>query len=166
MSYAATAEAYSTHGQEKRLQTPLLDNFWPHLSALSSTSSLPNDNEGKQMHISHGPYARRVRAKSRNVLWDSREVATRYKEVLDATYEGDDSKHKRAAEDHAASPRAAENWFAGDNASSLTGFLNAYHGNPTFKAWARKILLLEEEHDPEFQAQLAAFISAAQRMGT
>lgn len=115
------------------------------------------------MHISHGPYARRVRSNSRNVLWDSREVALRYKEVLEATYEGDASKHKRAAEDHGSSPRAAENWFSGDNASTLGGFLNAYHSNPTFKAWARKILLLEEERDPDFQAQLALFIQAAQR---
>ena len=115
------------------------------------------------MHISHGPYARRVRSNSRNVLWDSREVAVRYQEVLNATYDGDTSKHKRAAEDHGASVRAAENWFAGDNAATLAAFLRAYHGNTTFKAWARKILLLEEDHDPEFQAQLAQFIRAAQR---
>jgi hypothetical protein len=88
------------------------------------------------------------------------------RDVLEATYDGDASKHKAAALDANSSPRAAENWFAADNPMSLTAFLNAYHANPTFKAWARKLLLLEEDQDPEFQAQLAQFIRAAQRVGT
>jgi len=116
------------------------------------------------MDNSRGPYARKFRGDSRKVSWDSNEVAAKYKEVLDATYEGSASKHKLAAEDHGSSPRAAENWFLGENGASLKGFLHAYHNNPTFKAWARKILLLEQDHDPEFQAQLAAFIRAAQRV--
>lgn len=117
------------------------------------------------MHISRGPYARKIRGHSRNVLWCSRDVAGRLQDVANATYDGDQSKAKAFAEDAASSPRAAENWLAGDNPMSLTAFLNAYHANPTFKAWARKILLLEEDSDPEFQAQLAAFIRAAQKVG-
>lgn len=117
------------------------------------------------MGTSRGPYARKIRGDSRNV-WGNVDVAAKIKDTLTATYEGDASKHKAAARDANSSPRAAENWFAGDNPMSLTAFLNAYHNNSTFKAWAKKILLLEEEHDPEFQAQLAAFIRAAQRVGT
>lgn len=117
------------------------------------------------MHISHGPYARKIRGNSRNVL-GSQDVAHLLRDTLEATYDGDASKHKAAARDANSSPRAAENWFAADNPMSLTAFLNAYHANPTFKAWARKLLLLEEDCDPEFQAQLAQFIRAAQKVGT
>lgn len=111
------------------------------------------------MRISHGPYARKIRGISRNVL-GNRDVAVKVREVLEATYEGDASKHKAAAIDANSSARAAENWFAADNPMSLTAFLNAYHANPTFKAWARKILLMEQDFDPKFQAQLAAFMAA------
>jgi len=114
------------------------------------------------MRISHGPYARKIRGDSRNVL-ANRDVAELCKETLDATYYGDASKHKAAARDAASSPRAAENWFAADNPMSLTAFLNAYHNNPTFKAWARKILLMEQDQDPEFQADLAKFIRSVQQ---
>lgn len=114
------------------------------------------------MRISHGPYARKIRGDSRNVL-GNRDVAEKVRDVLEATYDGDASKHKAAARDANSSARAAENWFAADNPMSLTAFLNAYHANPTFKAWARKILLMEQDQDPEFQAQLAAFVAAARR---
>lgn len=116
------------------------------------------------MRISHGPYARKIRGDNRN-KWGSVDVAAKVKTTLEAAYDGDASRHKAAARDANTSPRAAENWFAGDNPMSLTAFLNVYHANPTFKAWARKLLLLEEDQDPEFQAQLAKFIQAAQRMG-
>ena len=119
---------------------------------------------GDQMRISHGPYDRKIHSKSRNVL-GNREVAEKLRDVLEATYDGDASKHKKAALDANSSARAAENWFAADNPMNLTAFLNAYLNNPTFKAWAKKILLQEEDHDPEFQAQLAAFIRAAQKVG-
>lgn len=114
------------------------------------------------MHISHGPYARKIRGNSTNVL-GNRDVAIKVRDVLHATYDGDASKHKKAAQDANSSARAAENWFAGDNPMSLTAFLNAYHANSTFKAWAKKILLQEEDHDPELQAQLSAFIAAVRR---
>lgn len=116
------------------------------------------------MQTSRGPYARKIRGESRKVF-GSVEVAALVRDTLDAAYEGQASKHKAAAQDANTSPRAAENWFAGENPMSLTAFLNAYHANPTFKAWARKILLMEQDHDPEFQAQLAQFIRAAQKMG-
>lgn len=133
---------------------------------MSSENALDQRNHycGDQMHISHGPYARKIQGQSRNVL-GNREVAERLRDVLEATYDGDASKHKAAARDANSSPRAAENWFSADNPMSLTAFLNAYHGNATFKAWARKILLLEEDLDPEFQAQLAAFVQAIQKRG-
>lgn len=114
------------------------------------------------MGISRGAYARKFRGNSRNVLWSTTDVAYKIRDIATATYDGDHSKAKSFAEDAASSPRAAENWLAGDNPMSLTAFLNAYHNNPTFKAWARKILLMEQDSDPEFQAQLAAFIRAAQ----
>lgn len=114
------------------------------------------------MQTSRGPYARKNRGNPRNVL-GNREVAELVKETLVATYDGDASKHKAAARDANSSARAAENWFAADNPMSLTAFLNAYHNNPTFKAWARKILLMEQEQDPEFQADLAKFIRSVQQ---
>lgn len=134
------------------------------MSSQNTSDPLAQPIEGKQMRISHGPYARKMRGNSRNVL-GSQDVAVLVKETLEATYEGDASKHKAAALDAASSPRAAENWFAADNPMSLTAFLNAYHNNPTFKAWARKILLMEQDHDPEFQADLAKFIRSVQRRG-
>lgn len=128
-------------------------------SLTSHSPSIPNQNKGIAMGNSHGPYARKIRGECRNVL-GNRDVALKLRDVSDATYDGDASKAKAAAKDANSSPRAAENWFAADNPMSLTAFLNAYHANPTFKAWARKILFMEEELDPAFQAQLAAFISA------
>lgn len=116
------------------------------------------------MTNSRGAYARKFRGNSRNVLWSTRDVAYKLQDVARATYDGDQSKAKAFADDAASSPRAAENWLAGDNPMSLTAFLNAYHANPTFKAWARKILLMEEDLDPQFQAELAKFIQAAQRV--
>lgn len=138
----------------------------PGNQSLASENHLDQRNHycGDHMRISHGPYARKIRGNSRNVLWCTRDVAYKVQDIANATYDGDASKAKALAEDAGSSPRAAENWLAGDNPMSLTAFLNAYHNNPTFKAWARKLLLLEEEHNPEFQAQLAAFIRAAQRV--
>lgn len=144
--------------------------------ALAATIALssPSDHSGNravsssplgegQMHISRGAYARRIRGNSRNVLWSTTDVAAKVKDIGHATYEGDQSKAKAFADDAGSSPRAAENWLAGDNPMSLTAFLNAYHNNQTFKAWARKILLMEQEVDPEFQAQLAAFVAAVRK---
>lgn len=115
------------------------------------------------MHISHGPYARKFRGDARKVFQGDKSVAELYQQVLDAAYEGEESKVKKAAKDHGSTPRAAENWFAGDNAPTLEKFLLGYHTNPAVKAWAKKLLLLEEDHDPEFQAELSRFIQAAQR---
>jgi hypothetical protein len=161
MSFLEASVAYSLNGTAIPSSSACLNNR----SAFYENTRVAQPLEGNHMHISHGPYARKFRGNSRNVL-GSQDVAHKLKEVLEATYDGDPSKHKAAAQDSASSPRAAENWFAADNPMSLTAFLNAYHANPTFKAWARKLLLLEEDHDPEFQAQLAKFIQAAQRVGT
>lgn len=118
------------------------------------------------MPISRGPYARNIRGASRNVLLlSNRDTAHLCREALQATYDGDSSMAKAAAADSGMSPKAAENWLAAENPMSLTAFLNAYRNNATFKAWAKKILLMEQDHDPEFQAQLAQFIRAAQKMG-
>lgn len=114
------------------------------------------------MRISHGAYNRKIRGNTRKVFQEDVTVAKLYQQVLDNAYDGEESKAKKAADDHGSTPRAAENWFAGDNAPTLEKFLIGYHTNPKLKAWARKLLLLEEDHDPEFQAQLAAFIRAAQ----
>jgi hypothetical protein len=118
------------------------------------------------MRNSNGAYARKVRGDARKVFQGEKTVAEIYQEVLDNAYEDVESKAKTAARDHGATPRAAENWLSGDNAPTLEKFLIGYHTNPKVKAWVRKLLLLEEDHDPEFQAQLARFIQAAQRVGT
>lgn len=135
---------------------------FPHVSSQNTSDPLAQPLEGKQMQTSRGPYARKFRGNNRNVLRNT-DVAEKVREVANATYDGDASKAKAFAEDAASSPRAAENWLAGDNPMSLTAFLNAYHNNPTFKAWARKILLMEQDHDPEFQADLAKFIRSVQQ---
>lgn len=132
----------------------------------SDNPSCPNHIERGQMRNSRGPYARKIRGNSRNVLLSNRDTADLCQQTLLATYDGDASRARAAAADSGMSAKAAENWLAGDNPMSLTAFLNAYRANPTFKAWARKILLMEKEIDPEFQAQLAAFIVAAQRAGS
>lgn len=115
------------------------------------------------MRVSRGAYPRRFRGNSRNVLLSNRDAARLCQEVIREAYRGEASVAKAAAEDTGMSPKAAENWMAADNPMSLTAFLNAYHRNPAFKAWARKILLMEKDIDPEFQAELHRFISAVQR---
>lgn len=108
---------------------------------------------------------RKFRGKDpRNILTKT-DAATLTREVTRIAYGESRSAAKKLAEDSGQSPKAAENWLAGENPMGLTAFLNAYRSNPTFKAWARKILLEEEDHDPQFQADLAKFIQAVQRKG-
>lgn len=117
------------------------------------------------MPFSRGAYTRNIRAKSGNVLFlSNRETANLCSEALQATYDGDQSKAKAAAADTGMSAKAAENWLAAENPMSLTAFLNAYRNNSTFRAWARKVLLMEADRDPAFEAELARFIRAAQTM--
>ncbi len=116
------------------------------------------------MHISKGAYNRKIRGNSRNKFTNT-ETAALCRDVLRNTYGDQRFAAKSAAEDANQSPRAAENWLAGENPMSLTAFLNAYHNNPEFKAWARKLLLMESELDPDFQIELSNFIRAAQKFG-
>jgi|GEM_PF-5532473 len=134
-------------------------------SKIKEASAPQGSTWGKLMQYARGPYARKNRGNSRNVLLSNRDTAHLCQEVIHATYDGEQSVAKAAADDSGMSPKAAENWMAADNPMSLTAFLNAYHRNPTFKAWSRKILLLEEDLDPAFQAELHRFIAAAQRIG-
>jgi hypothetical protein len=93
------------------------------------------------------------------------DTAVLCREALRNAYGEEKSVNKSIAEDAGASPKAAENWTAGDNPMGLTAFLNAYRNNPVFKAWARKILLGEQDIDPSFQAELARFMQAVQKAG-
>lgn len=115
------------------------------------------------MRISHGPYGRRVRGETRKTFRADTTVAKLYQQVLDRAYEGEESKTKQAAADHGSTPRAAENWFAGDNAPTLEKFLIGYHTNSRLKAWADKLLFMKQDLDADFQAELSQFIRAAQR---
>lgn len=115
------------------------------------------------MPISRGPYARNIRAKSGNIfLLSNRDTAHLCREALQAAYDGDASMAKAAAADSGMSPKAAENWLAAENPMSLTAFLNAYRNNTAFRAWAKKIMFMEADRDPAFEAELARFIRAAQ----
>lgn len=112
-----------------------------------------------------GSVTRKFRGRDPRKILSKTDTASLVREVTREAYGASRSAAKELAEDSGQSPKAAENWLAGENPMGLTAFLNAYHNNKSFKAWARKILLLEEDHDPEFQVQLAQFIRAAQRMG-
>lgn len=130
---------------------------------IKTSSSTKQSRDG--MQSARGPYARKNRGDLRNVLLTNRDVAEKCQETLKAAYDGDTSQARSAAMDSGMSAKAAENWLAGDNPMSLTAFLNAYHNNATFKAWARKILLMENDQDPQFQAELARFIATVKERG-
>jgi hypothetical protein len=112
------------------------------------------------MSIARGSYPRKIRGSDRK-MFRNVDVAAMCQKALGAAYGEEKSVHKTIAEDTGMSPSAAENWTAGENPMSLTAFLNAYHNNDAFKAWARKLLLMESEVDPEFEAEMARFARAA-----
>lgn len=145
---------------------PLPHNSYQDNLAFRNQPQPPQQHRGGGMSVAHGPYGRRNQGNSRNVLLSNRDTAHMCRDVIHATYDGEKSVAKAAASDSGMSAKAAENWMLAQNPMSLTAFLNAYHRNPTFKAWARKILLMEEEIDPAFQAELHRFIAAAQRAGS
>lgn len=146
--------------------TPLSHNSYQDNRTFQNKPQTPQQHRGDGMSFAHGPYGRRIQGNSRKVLLSNRETAHMCREVIHATYDGESSVAKAAADDSGMSAKAAENWMVAANPMSLTAFLNAYHRNPTFKAWARKILLMEEEIDPQFQAELHRFIAAAQKVAT
>lgn len=121
--------------------------------------SLANHQEGIAVQNSRGAYERKFHRADRRTFRNT-DVAAKLKEVLNETYDGVASKTKAIAADACSSPAAAENWLAADNPMSLTAFLNAYHSNERFRAHARKLLLLEEDLNPHFQAELSRFINA------
>lgn len=114
------------------------------------------------MNNARGAFARKLRADSPRKILTNQECARQLRDVMKRTYGESKWAAKDAADDAASSVRAAENWMAGENPMGLTAFLNAYHSNPKFKAWARRILLLEADLDPSYQPELAAFIRAIQ----
>lgn len=71
------------------------------------------------------------------------------------------------AQKNAAIPAPpAESYFYSQPRFDLTAFLNAYRNNSVFRARARQILLFKKDCDPEFAAELARFIRAAQTTGS
>lgn len=97
---------------------------------------------------------------------DTEKTAALCKDALKAAYGDLPCQAKAAAKDAGFSPKAAEKWLGGQNPMSLSAFLNAYRNSVAFRAWAKKIMLMETEHDPAFQAELARFIRAAQTVAS
>lgn len=118
-----------------------------------------NHHGGTLMLNSRVAHDRKIRGKDRR-MFRNIDAAALCRDTLRAAYGEEKSVHKAIAADTGQSPKAAENWTAGENPMSLVAFLNAYHNNTKFKAWARKILLMEEDIDPHFQAELSRFLSA------
>lgn len=116
------------------------------------------------MFNTRGAYARKIRGTDRK-MFRNVDVAAMCQDALRATYGDEKSVHKTIAEDTGMSPSAAENWTAGENPMSLTAFLNAYHNNSAFKAWARKLLLMEQDIDPAFEAEMHRFIAVCAARG-
>ncbi len=114
-------------------------------------------------------FARRQRAqnilRSERKMFRNVDVAAMCQEALRETYGDEKSISKAIADDTGMSPSAADNWTAGENPMSLVAFLNAFHNNPKFQAHARKILLMEKEINPAFEAELASFVRAVQQYG-
>lgn len=123
----------------------------------------PNQHKGFVMPDARGAHNRDLRGRKPRNLLSNTDVAKRLRTALQDTYGEERSAAKKVAEDSGQSPRAAENWLSGDNPMSLTAFLNAFHNNAKFQAHARKLLLMEREIDPDFQAALAQFITVVQR---
>jgi len=134
-------------------------------SSLRKAQALPQQHRGKAMGGSWGATQRKFRGQTPKRFLQNTDTAGLVRETLRESYSDERAVSKAIAEDTGMSPKAAENWLAGDNPMSLTAFLNAYHNNPRFKAWARKLLLGDGETDPSFQAELSAFIRAVQQRG-
>ncbi len=110
------------------------------------------------MYISKGAYSRKIRGDNPRNLLGNAEVAQQCQAALKAAYGNTKSVAKDVADDSGQSPRAAENWLAAENPMGLTAFVNAYRNNPEFAAWARKLLLMEQDCDPEFEVEQHRFM--------
>lgn len=132
--------------------------------AIRSSSDVPHTDHlgGQSMAFQSAGLTRKFRGDKRKVFQNI-EVAELCGSVLREAYGDERKPHRAIAEDTGMSPRAAENWISGENPMSLVAFLNAYHNNQAFRAYARKLLLMEQELNPEFQTELARFITAVQR---
>lgn len=119
---------------------------------------------GQSMAFQSGAVPRTFRGDPRK-HFSSDETKELVGSALDEAYKDEPSKYEAIARDTGKTPRAIENWLRGDCTMSLPAFLSAYHNNPAFKAWARKLLLLEQETDPEFQIELSRFMDAVRRKG-
>lgn len=107
-----------------------------------------------------GAFARSFQGATPRVTVSAIEIAERAQAALKAAYGEQRSAVKIAAADANSSPRAAENWFSAENPMGLASFVNLYNNNADFKAWARKLILLEKDCDPAFEAEQQRFILA------
>lgn len=108
--------------------------------------------------------SRNFQARGGNILprLSTNEVQDGQAEVLSEIYGPLKSAAKELARDAGTCERSARNHLSGANAMNLTDFFNACRAIPELKAWGAKMMGMEADHDPMFQAELAAFVRAAQ----
>lgn len=96
----------------------------------------------------------------------TQEVTEGQAEVLREVYGPLKSAAKELALDAGTCERSARNHLAAQNAMNLTDFFNACRAIPELRSWGAKMMGMEADIDPQFQAELARFMQAAQqRMG-
>lgn len=83
-----------------------------------------------------------------------RDVAKQVASALVVDFAHFRSHHKVIARIAGASPKAAENWLAGDNPPSLVFFLRLLPHSPSL----RKLVAMDAELSPDFQRELSQLI--------
>lgn len=93
----------------------------------------------------------------------TQEVTQGQADVLQGVYGPLKKPAETLSGDSGTSTRAARNHLAGVNAMNLTDFFNACRAIPELRAWGAKMMGMEADHDPKFQAELVSFVRAAQQ---
>lgn len=79
-------------------------------------------------------------------------------------YDGNDSPVKRIARLANSNTRSAENWWRGKNLPDVVHFLRLAAQIPELKAEVRRLIGMESDINPEFDAALANLVGLAARM--
>lgn len=93
-------------------------------------------------------------------LNDERELAKQVSAALVVDFSHYRSTHKTIAQKAGVSPETVKRWLAADSAPSLIYFMRLLPHSPSL----RRLVAMEQDLDPNFQRELAAFIQRIQVM--
>lgn len=132
--------------------------FTKNIAAQRSVSFDPEHGiEGEGMS---SPSEGRTFEHSSKPLNDERELAKQVSAALVVDFSHYRSTHKVIARHAGVSQETVKRWMAADSAPSLIYFMRLLPHSPSL----RKLVSMEQNLDPEFQRELAAFIQRVQGM--